>query len=100
MRAEDWLKRAVELRSAGRLEEARVELEGLVRAEPEFGEGCHQLGNLLKAMGRLAEAVEPLETAARLEPGNALVFLNLGVTYLELEQPEAAVAALEGAFPA
>lgn len=100
MSAVEAFNRALALRANGQAAEAIQALQEAVRLDPKLGEAHHQLGNMLRREGRMREALEHLEIAARFQPGNALTFLNLGVTYLDLEQAAAAVVAIEHAFPA
>ena len=51
---------------------------------PQAGSGWKVLGVLLKAQGKGAEALRPMQKAARLLPGDAEVHSNLGLTLLEL----------------
>ena len=56
-----------------------------------------RLGFALARSGRASEAVAYLREAARLDPANALTFVNLGGALLEQRQIEAAQQALEQA---
>ena len=89
----EGLKRARDYRARGLPDAAIAELRALIAAQPDFAEAHHQLGNGLKSLGRFAEAILSLREAARLAPGEAAVWLNLGVAALELGGREEAVAA-------
>jgi len=58
------------LRNPGRLEEAERCFRQAIRFRPDLPDGHAELGELLLAGGRAAEAVQALETAVDLSPGN------------------------------
>ena len=55
------------------------------------------LGSAYHNMGRLADALDPLTAAVRLDPQNAVAHLNLGITLAALRRPEDAMKALHEA---
>jgi predicted O-linked N-acetylglucosamine transferase (SPINDLY family) len=82
---------ALALRKDGHPERALDELVQVTLGAPSLAEGHHQLGNVLKSLGRFREAVDSLGKAALLAPNKAVILLNLGVGLLELKAyPEAA----------
>jgi tetratricopeptide (TPR) repeat protein len=58
----------------------------------------HNLGNILRALGRLAEAINCYERALALAPTLVDALYNLGNTYQDLGQPERAAAYFERAL--
>jgi tetratricopeptide (TPR) repeat protein len=48
----------------------------------------------LRAAGRLVESIAPMMQAARLDPGNAVIFHDLGLTFLEVGRTDDAATAL------
>jgi tetratricopeptide (TPR) repeat protein len=58
----------------------------------------HNLGNILRALNRLAEAIGCYERALALAPTSVDTLYNLGNTYQDLGQPERAVAYFERAL--
>jgi len=85
------LNRALKLRRDGHAEQALQELVHVTRLAPSFAEGHHQLGNLLKSLGRCREAAVSLGKAHLLAPRNAVILFNLGAALLKIKAyPEAA----------
>jgi tetratricopeptide (TPR) repeat protein len=85
------ISQALAMRKDGHPERALHELSQVTLAAPSLAEGHHQLGNVLKSLGRFREAVDSLGKAALLAPNNAAVLFNLGVALLEIKAyPEAA----------
>ena len=82
---------------AGCDEDALKDLTAAVSLDPKLAEAHHQLGNVLKAMGRFTDAVERLTVAANLDPKSAAIWLNLGVARLELDRAADAVASFRQA---
>jgi tetratricopeptide (TPR) repeat protein len=58
----------------------------------------HNLGNILRALDRLAEAISCYERALTLAPASVDTLYNLGNTYQDLGQPERAAAYFERAL--
>ncbi|MGH7997536.1 MAG: tetratricopeptide repeat protein [Opitutaceae bacterium] len=90
------LLEAARLRRKGRPLEALGRLEALLAREPS-PEAYHQLGNLLKSLGRHREADLMLREAVRLAPKNAAAHLNLGVNCLEMNRPAEALKSFRAA---
>ncbi|HEY1848465.1 MAG TPA: DUF5107 domain-containing protein [Opitutaceae bacterium] len=83
-----------------RLEE--IAILGLAIAEsPEDARARYYLGNLLYDRRRHAEAICLWERSAELEPGQSVVWRNLGIGYFNIERrPEAARKAYDRALAA
>jgi predicted O-linked N-acetylglucosamine transferase (SPINDLY family) len=79
------LDRARKLRQAGHPEQALQELVHVTRIAPSLAEGHHQLGNVLKSLGRYREATVSLGKAHLLAPNNAVILFNLGVALLKIK---------------
>ena len=58
----------------------------------------HNLGNILRALDRLGEAIDCYERALALAPASVDTLYNLGNTYQDLGQPERAAAYFERAL--
>ncbi len=84
------IQRAATLFRNGQDAEAAAVAAELTRRHPSFGPGWLLLGSSLKRLGRLAEAVGPLQRAVDLMPGRAELHSNLGATIYHLgREPEA-----------
>jgi tetratricopeptide (TPR) repeat protein len=90
-RSEERMQMIVRLVDAGRFADARVILEGALRAEPARSEIRQALARVHEAegvaasrAGRHAEGVEDLERAVQLDPESASAHLNLAVAYAQL----------------
>ena len=68
-------------RHEGRLMEAETVCRQVLEARPDLAEAAHLLGVVAHQRGRLGEAIECLNRATRLAPGNALFHANLGEMY-------------------
>jgi tetratricopeptide (TPR) repeat protein len=83
-----------------RLEEIAI-LEMAMRANPRDARAPYYLGNLLYDRRRHVEAIRLWERSARLEPGFAIVWRNLGLGCFNISKdPAKARAAYEKAFHA
>ncbi len=76
------------------LDAARQALE----INPDHLDALYYTGLALVALGRVAEAVAPLERARTLTPNDEAILFQLGVTYFALERFAAARPLLEAAF--
>lgn len=77
-------------RRAGRWDEAIGHFARAVKLDAAFVEAMIGLGKSLTSARRAAEAVEPLESAVRLEPENAVAHYQLSFAYRRLgREPEA-----------
>jgi tetratricopeptide (TPR) repeat protein len=76
---------------AGRIADAKAQLEEALRLDPRDAEARSNLGVVLQAQGFLNEGIEQMRTAVRLKPKDDSVHFNLGGGLLAVGQPEAAM---------
>jgi tetratricopeptide (TPR) repeat protein len=84
--------------SAGRVADAREQLDEALRLDPRHAEARSNLGVVLQAQGYLAEGMTHLRTAAQLRPKDDAVRFNLGGGLLAMGQPDAAMREFEAAI--
>lgn len=80
----------ISLFNAGRLPEAASVAQVMTERFPKHEFGWKALGAIFKQMGRSADALVPMQKAARLSPGDAETHYNLGTTFQELGQVQEA----------
>ena len=83
---------------AGRVADARAQLEEALRLDPRDAEAHSNLGVVLQAQGRLAEGMQHLRTAVQLKPKGDSVRFNLGAGLLAVGQPDAAIREFQTAI--
>ena len=93
----DHVRRGVAAREAGRLEEARQQLEAAVNAAPGLAEAHLYLGLVLHESEDFSAAAESLETALALKPGIPGARELLGYDLLMLGRAAEAVPHLDAA---
>ncbi len=76
---------------AGRVADAKAQLEEALRVDPRAAEAHSNLGVVLQAQGLLNEGMEHMRTAVRLKPKDDSVHFNLGGGLLAIGQPDAAM---------
>jgi tetratricopeptide (TPR) repeat protein len=84
--------------TAGRVADARAQLDEALRLDPRDAEAHSNLGVVLQAQGLLADGLEHLRTAARLKPKDDSVRFNLGGGLLAAGQPDAAIREFQAAI--
>ena len=83
-----------------RLEEIAI-LQTAIRRNPDDARAPYYLGNLFYDKKRHAEAIRLWEKSAKLDPGFAIVWRNIGIGYFNISQkPSKARSAYEKAFAA
>lgn len=85
------------LSSANREQLGNRALAVLAKLDPKTGQRAHALhltGLVYRAMGRFAEAIEPLLASSKLDPGNLHVGLALGWCYKRIQRIDLAIDAL------
>jgi Flp pilus assembly protein TadD len=83
---------------AGRVADARAQLEEALRLDPRHAEARSNLGVVLQAQGYLAEGMKHLRTAAQLKPKDDSVRFNLGAGLLAVGQPDEAIREFQTAI--
>jgi tetratricopeptide (TPR) repeat protein len=84
--------------TAGRVADARAQLEEALRLDPRHAEARSNLGVVLQAQGYLAEGMQHLRTAVQLKPKDDSVRFNLGGGLLAVGQPDAAIREFRAAI--
>ena len=79
-------------------EQALQQLLQHLKANPGHAYGFFQSGALLRDLGQLPQALCAFLESSRLDPERYEAYLNLGVTYRELQQPELAIQAYNKAY--
>jgi protein O-GlcNAc transferase len=95
--ASELLRKAAALRQQGQPEAALSDLRHAALLAPLNAEAHHQVGNVLKGLGRFAEAAVSLRRACALAPSDSVVLLNLGVALLETGDFDGAVESIQRA---
>lgn len=76
--SDDALIEAFKVHQAGRLAEAKILYEGVIRDAPDHGKAHHLMGMLAVQTGEMATAIDYLRRAAALSPEDAEIAENLG----------------------
>ncbi len=84
--------------SAGRVADAKAQLEEALRLDPRHAEAHSNLGVVLQGQGYLAEGMTHLRTAVQLRPKGDSVRFNLGAGLLAVGQPDAAIREFQTAI--
>jgi len=85
----------------GRKAEAEAAFRATLARDPAPADrhaALYNLGTLMLSTGRPAEAIDPLEQARDVDPGDPDGRFQLGLAYLDTGRPEAAAAELEEAL--
>ena len=83
------------LAQLGQLQDAEAAFKTALSIDPDYGEAAAQLGQLLLAQNRRAEAKTHLLHARRLIPHNPIVLGNLGKLYNDINAPRHAKDCLD-----
>jgi len=81
MTDQDNLSRALQLLAAGRLDEARIYLEELLRQDPDNPDLLYNLGLCYVDLGQLDKGIELLGRCLELSPRHSHACVALGVAY-------------------
>jgi tetratricopeptide (TPR) repeat protein len=95
---EDFIALANDLEDEGRLREAGEVCRAMLLAHGATAEGAFRLAELLYGQGQLAAARERYSMAVELAPDYVEARASLGCVLLELQEPEQALAAFQGAL--
>jgi Flp pilus assembly protein TadD len=86
--------------NSGRIELAEAEFKAAMASGPDLAEGLHivpNLGRVLMARGKPAEALPYLERARTMKPGDARILHELGTAYMSLSRNAEAIGAWQEA---
>ena len=83
---------------SGRLNEALVRFQMVIRVEPGHASGHHQLAKMLHDLGRLDDAAETCEASLNLFSDNVIALSNLGNIHAQLGKPHIAIDCYEQAL--
>lgn len=86
----DYFDQALKLIQSGRLDEARIYLEELLRQDPENTVLLYNLGMLYTDLGEPKRAIEVLQHCIEIDPDNANAHVALGYAYLRAKDMESA----------
>lgn len=93
-----WLVLGLTMGQSGRLEEALIANQNILRIDPNDLDACTNLGIIFKDLGRLVEAEETLRQAISLQPNAVPAYVNLGNVLRELGKLDEAEASLNQAL--
>jgi tetratricopeptide (TPR) repeat protein len=83
----DTLQTAISHHQAGRLNQAEALYRQILNQEPRHPDALHLLGVIAQQRGRPAQAIEMIERAVALNPGQAIYHVNLGEAYRSAGKP-------------
>ncbi len=86
--------RAFRLHQQGKLREAFLRYDAILKAEPRHAAALHYSGVVLHQAGNLTGAVERIRASLAIDPSSADAWSNLGLALQAWGRPEAAVNAL------
>lgn len=92
------LEEAIRHHQAGRLAEAEVIYQHVLRLTPDNPDALHLLGLIRRREGRFTLAIELISRAVELCPGNSGFYNNLGLSYLDQGTPDRAEASFRTAL--
>lgn len=93
----DWLVVALDHHKRGEFEEANIYYNKILAVEAEHVDALQLLGLVQKQLGNRARALELMHASLRLQPNQPNVWANLGNTYNDASQPDAAYQAYKQA---
>lgn len=91
------LQHALRLHQEGRLAEAMLRYDAVLRAEPRNAEALHHSGVALYQGGELGQALDRIREAVAIDPGVAEAWSNLGLVLQQIGHRPAAVEVFEKA---
>ncbi len=96
--AQQLISHALQMFSAGRLDEAAQLCRQLVTLEPAHADAWHLLGLVLYRKSALPDAAQALSRAAKLDPGKPEVHCNLAAVLHALRRDDEALASCQAAL--
>jgi tetratricopeptide (TPR) repeat protein len=86
------LDRALAVHRQGKLREAFLRYDAILRAEPRHAAALHYSGVVLHQSGQHAAAAERIRTALDIDPSDAEAWISLGKVFDAMARPEQAIA--------
>ena len=90
-------ERALRLHREGKLREAFLRYDAILKADPDHAAALHYSGVVLHQAGKHAEAIERIRASIRLDPGSADAWSNLAAALEAVDRRDAAIEALKEA---
>jgi Flp pilus assembly protein TadD len=97
-RADAAFRAGYAAQQAGNLELARAHFAEAARFAPRIPEAHEALGTVLIQLGKPAEAVQELEAALKLKPGDQGIETNLALAQVKANESAKAIAHFSAAF--
>ena len=91
------LQRGFSLLALGQNLAAAAAFKAAITRQPKLAEAHHQLGNTLRTLKRLPEALPNLRDATRLAPADAVIWLSRGLACMESQLLDEAVESFQQA---
>lgn len=92
------MRKGVMLMNQENFEDALAAFDEVVDQAPEYAEGWNKHANANYLLGNYAEAVKDIRRVLALEPRHFAALAGLGLVYLEIDKPAAAIRAFEAAL--
>lgn len=97
-RIDKYLYEAIRLHKQGKLKEAKLIFEKIVKACPDDFEAVHSLGTIEAQLHNLDRACELLQKATRLNPLHSSTFFNLGLAQKDLNRFDDSIVSIKRAI--
>src|ERR1035438_141288 len=97
-RADTAFRAGYAAQQAGNLELARAHFAEATRLAPRIPEAHEALGTVLIELGKPTEAVQELEAALKLKPGDQGIETNLALAQVKADEPAKAIPHFSAAF--
>ena len=92
------MQQALSLHQAGRLGQARLLYEQILKIEPDHFDALHMLGVIFAQKKNFALSFEMMNKAIARNPGSATAYNNRGIALQELKRHRAAVKSFDQAI--
>ena len=97
MSVDTEFERALHLHQQGKLREAFLRYDAIVKADPRHAAALHLSGVVLHQAGKHAEAIERIRASIHIDPGSPDAWSNLASALEAVDRREAAIHALKEA---
>jgi predicted O-linked N-acetylglucosamine transferase (SPINDLY family) len=96
--ADQALQQAIQLQMQGKLDQAAVQYQEILKLWPSHFDAKHLLGIIRAQQGRNLEALELIGAAVKTNPHDAPALSNLGIVFQRLGRSESALASFDRAL--